>query len=160
MVKIDKIIIKDDLSGEGKMGDSSCPLRNQPKYASHLFVTCYVAKAIWGWIVARNGFHFNCRVISDLRFIDAQIPLKKILIFELIWVVVLWVIWLETVFVSGVPPLIENNYFLWLLFGVRVEVTTHILNFNLSGHVMLRISPLKISIRAWWWIWCTAWVWT
>lgn len=142
------------------MDDSRCPLRNQPKYASHLFITCYVAKAIWGWIVARNGFHFNCRVISDLRFIDAQIPLKKILIFELIWVGgslgdLAW----SSVCFRG-TAVNWKQLFSWLLFGVRVEVTTHILNFNWSGHVMLGISPLKISIRAWWWIWCTAWVWT
>ena len=77
----------------------------------HLFTTCPLANKIWSLIAARNGFTFTYCSVNELWLLDVYIPLKDILLVELIRGVVLWNIWLEMnriIFKGGIPKNVQT----------------------------------------------------
>ena len=97
------------------------------KTNDHLFTTCPLANKIWSWIATHNGFSFTCCSVNELWLLDVYIPLKDILLVELIRGVVLWNIWLEMnriIFkgvIQKIYKLLEDRSLLWHLSGVKIR---------------------------------------
>lgn len=94
LLKQDKILTKSNLLQKGWHGNPNCLFCGALETADHLFAQCPFTTAIWSWIARHNNFTYNCNSINDLWLIDSCIPLKDVLLVELLRVATLWNIWL------------------------------------------------------------------